>query len=105
MHTPHVIPLAGSPAAPKAMSAPPRPPAQGRTGFKPDEGGSLRILTYLRLHWLMIAFCGTLLGGAGAYAAWELLDSKYESYGLLRVSSVPPSVANQNNPMQARTDF
>jgi Mrp family chromosome partitioning ATPase len=53
----------------------------------------------------MIAFCGTLLGGAGAYAAWELLDSKYESYGLLRVSSVPPSVANQNNPMQARTDF
>jgi Mrp family chromosome partitioning ATPase len=105
MHTPHVIPLAGSPAAPKPMSAPPRPPVQGRTGFKPDEGGGLRILTYLRLHWLMIAFCGALLGGAGAYAAWELLDSKYESYGLLRVSSVPPSVANQNNPMQARTDF
>jgi Mrp family chromosome partitioning ATPase len=53
----------------------------------------------------MIVFCGTLIGTAGAFLAWELLASKYESYALLQVSSVPTSLANQNNPNQARTDF
>jgi Mrp family chromosome partitioning ATPase/uncharacterized protein involved in exopolysaccharide biosynthesis len=57
------------------------------------------------LHWLMILFCGSLLGGVAAYAAWQLLASKYESYALLQVSSVPTALANQNNPTQARTDF
>ncbi len=65
----------------------------------------MRVVTYLRLHWLMIVFCGTLLGAAGAALAWELLASKYESYALLQVSSVPTALANQNNPNQARTDF
>jgi Mrp family chromosome partitioning ATPase len=65
----------------------------------------MKVLTYLRLHWLMIVFCGTLLGGAGAYAAWELLASKYESYALLQVSSVPATVASGGNREQARTDF
>src|SRR5262249_41156422 len=54
---------------------------------------------------LMILFCGSLIGTAGAFAAWELLASKYESYALLQVSSAPTSLANQNNPNQARTDF
>jgi Mrp family chromosome partitioning ATPase/capsular polysaccharide biosynthesis protein len=63
------------------------------------------VLTYLQLHWLMILFCGLLLGGAGAYAAWELMASKFESTALLQVSSVPAALANQNNPNQARTDF
>jgi len=53
----------------------------------------------------MIVFCGVLLGGAGAYAAWELLASKYESYALLQVSSVPATVASGGNREQARTDF
>lgn len=53
----------------------------------------------------MIAFCGTLLGGVGAMVAWEVLASKYESYALLQVSSVPTALANPNNPNQARTDF
>lgn len=91
-----VVP-SGKPVAPS-----PRP------GPKPlaDDGATpLRILTYLRLHWLMIAFCGTLLGGVGAMVAWEVLASKYESYALLQVSSVPTALANPNNPHQARTDF
>lgn len=91
-------------AAPKP--APPRP-APARPAARPDPdagGGGMRVLTYLRLHWLMILFCGTLLGSAGAYAAWELLPSKYESYALLQVSSVPFSIGNQSKE-QARTDF
>lgn len=89
-----------TPVAPK-----PAPRAIAKPGDKPDDGGAMRILTYLRLHWLMILFCGSLLGTAGAFAAWELLASKYESYALLQVSSVPTTLANQNNPQQARTDF
>ncbi len=108
MHTPHVIATAASPASPAApRPVPPPLPRQqaGKPGHRPDEGGGLRILTYLRLHWLMIAFCGTLLGGAGAYAAWELLASKYESYALMQVASVPASIASGGNREQARTDF
>lgn len=71
----------------------------------PEAGNGFRVLTYLQLHWLAIAFCGTLLGGVASYAAWELLPSKFESYSLLQVSSAPTSLANQNNPNQARTDF
>ncbi len=94
-------------AAPtSAPAAPPRAPRPvAKPGEKPDDGAGMRVFIYLRLHWLMILFCGTLLGGAGALAAWELLASKYESYGMLQVSSVPTTLANQNNPQQARTDF
>lgn len=97
-------------AAPTSVpAAPPRAPraprAVAKPGEKPDDGAGMRVFIYLRLHWLMILFCGTLLGGAGALAAWELLASKYESYGMLQVSSVPTTLANQNNPQQARTDF
>ncbi|MDW8198669.1 MAG: hypothetical protein RMJ56_13815 [Gemmataceae bacterium] len=93
-------------SAPAASTAKPISPS-ARPGPKPsaDDGLPLRLFTYLRLHWLMIAFCGTLLGGAGAMVAWEVLASKYESYALLQVSSVPTALANPNNPNQARTDF
>lgn len=92
--------VSGGPASP---AAPPRPAARPKPGDKPDENG-LRILTYLKLHWLMITFCGALIGTAGAFAAWELLASKFESYALLQVSSVPTPIGNQNA-NQARTEF
>lgn len=107
MHGPSFAP-ATTPAAhaPAPRPAPPRPAAPARPAAKPDpESGGSRVLTYLRLHWLTILFCGTLLGGVGSYAAWELLPSKFESYALLQVSSVPTALANPNNPNQARTDF
>lgn len=93
--------------APHATAPKPAPARPARPAAKPDDGAAagLRVLTYLRLHWLMILFCGTLLGAVGSYAAWELLASKYESYGLLQVSQVPATLAQQNNPNQARTDF
>src|SRR4051794_669064 len=95
------------PAAPAPVPAPPPPkaPARARPGDKPEDNPGARALIYLKLHWLMIAFCGTLIGGTGSYAAYALLSSKYESYGMLQVSSVPTTLANQNNPQQARTDF
>lgn len=65
----------------------------------------MRVLTYLKLHWLMIVFCGALIGTAGAFAAWELLASKYESYAMLQVTSVPTPIGNQGPAHQARTDF
>jgi Mrp family chromosome partitioning ATPase/capsular polysaccharide biosynthesis protein len=89
------------PAAPKHAAHSSRP---AKPGEKPDEAGGVRVLTYLRLHWLMILFCGSLLSTAGAFAAWELLASKYESEALLQVSSVPQAIAH-TNPNQARTDF
>ncbi len=95
--------------APPATAAAPKPaPARpARPAPKPDDGAAagLRVLTYLRLHWLMILFCGTLIGAVGSYAAWELLASKYESYGLLQVSQVQASLAQQGGPHAARTDF
>lgn len=92
------------PAGPVRPPAPARPSHTGKAAARPDDPG-LRVLTYLRLHWLMILFCGSLLGGCAAYAAWHLLASKYESYALLQVSSVPATIANINNREQARTDF
>src|SRR5437016_4114242 len=99
MNTPHIVPTTSTPAAApsRPVAAPPRASAPGKPGVKPDEGGGLRVLTYIRLHWLMILFCGTLLGGGGAYAAWEVLASKYESYALLQVSSAPSVVASGGN--------
>jgi polysaccharide biosynthesis transport protein len=108
MNAPHILPASpGSPTPPPLPkpAAPPRSAMPGRPGAKPGEEGGMKVLTYLRLHWLMIVFCGMLLGGAGAYAAWELLASKYESYALLQVSSVPATVASGGNREQARTDF
>lgn len=103
MNGPTFATTATPPQSPPAP--PPRPAARPGGRMEPDAANGMRVLTYLRLHWLMILFCGTLLGGAGAYAAWELLPSKYESYALLQVSSVPSTLANQGNREQARTDF
>jgi Mrp family chromosome partitioning ATPase/capsular polysaccharide biosynthesis protein len=93
-----------SPAKPIPVA--PRPSGLAKGVAKPlEEASGLRVFTYLKLHWLKIVFCGLVLGGSGAYAAWELLASKYESTALLQVYSVPAALGNQNNPNQARTDF
>jgi polysaccharide biosynthesis transport protein len=106
MHTPHIVPSSPPDSTAKPAPAPPRQTMPGKPSAKPaEEANNLRVFTYLQLHWLKIVFCGLILGGGGAYAAWELLASKYESTALLQVSSVPAALANQNNPNQARTDF
>lgn len=96
------------------FAAPAAPPAARPTGPRPaarspkpdaDAAAAGRVLTYLRLHWLTILFCGTLLGGAGSYAAWELLPAKWESTALLQVDQAPPTVGNPNNPTQSRGEF
>ena len=50
------------------------------------------VLGYLRLHALLILFCGSFLGASLAYGAWSLLPVKYESYALLQVASSPSSI-------------
>jgi polysaccharide biosynthesis transport protein len=67
--------------------------------------GAGRMLAWLRLHWLTILFCGGLLGGGLAAAAWTFLPSKYESYALLRVASAPFTVSNNRDPNRGRTEF
>ncbi|QJW94252.1 tyrosine-protein kinase domain-containing protein [Frigoriglobus tundricola] len=98
-----------APAAHPGHKAAPKAPPPGRPalkpGAKPDEGGGLPVFTYLRLHWLMIVFCGSLLGAGGAALAWELLASKYESYGLFQVASAQTPIGNQSNAAGGRTDF
>ena len=90
---------------PLTRMAPPRQNPPTRPTAKPEaENSAARFLIYLRLHWLTILFCGTLLGGALAYAAWTLMPPKYESYALFQVSSSPFSVAG-NDPTKGKTDF
>lgn len=73
---------------------------------KSDAGaGGMMVFTYLRLHWMMILFCGTLLGAGLAYTAWNLLPNKFESYALLQVASTPSSIAPGNDPNRGKTEF
>ena len=62
MNAPYMLPTSPTPPAlPKA--GPPRAATPNRPGMKPGEdAGGMKVLTYLRLHWLMILFCGALLG-------------------------------------------
>lgn len=94
--------------APATRSGPtPRPPARVATAKAADgdPAAALRILTYLRLRWLMILFCGTLLGAVLAYTAWSLIPTKYESYALLRVASTPTAIGNTGDPNKGQTAF
>ena len=63
------------------------------------------VLTYLRLHWLAILFCGSLLGACLAYAAWTLIPEKYESYSLLQVASSPTVIGSKGDGTEAGTQF
>ena len=104
MPTPHMIETVPTTAV-KHAPTPTRPTAAAKPAARPEEGNGLRILTYLQLHWLKIVFCGLILGSGGAYAAWELLATKYESTALLQVQSVPEALGITNSANLARTDF
>lgn len=82
------------------MTGPTPPPSN-----RPRPAPSVPVGRWLATHWLAIVFCGTLLGGVFASAAWALLPAKAESYALLQVASSPTYVANHNDPMRMRTDF
>jgi len=103
--TPATPAPAAHPAPKAAHKAPPPGRPALKPGAKPDEGGGMPVFTYLRLHWLKILFCGALLGAGGAALAWELLASKYESYGLFQVASAQTPIGNQGNAPGGRTDF
>ncbi|HET6576157.1 MAG TPA: hypothetical protein VFG68_21320 [Fimbriiglobus sp.] len=103
MNGPHFA----APAAPaqQQTARPARPAARPGDRPRPDAPGAVMVFTYLRLHWMMILFCGALLGSGLAYLAWTLLPAKYESYALLQVASAPSSIAEQGDPTRNRTAF
>ncbi len=74
-------------------AAPPKPAAARKPGPQPQPNPGVAVLTYLRLHWLLILFCGALVGAPAAYAAWSLLPGKYGSYALLQIESNPFAIA------------
>ncbi len=97
-------PSTSAPPAP-LKTAPGRPQAAPRPPVKPDaDNPALRVLAYIKLHWLTILFAGALLGAGLAFAAWTFLPPKYESYALFRVSQIPSSVTGSGDP-QRRTNF
>jgi Mrp family chromosome partitioning ATPase/capsular polysaccharide biosynthesis protein len=103
MNGPHFA----APAAPAQQPTPrpARPAPKPADRNRADAAPAMMVFTYLRLHWLMILFCGTLLGSGLAYLAWTLLPSKYESYALIQVASAPPTIADQGDPNRNRTAF
>src|SRR6516162_6639130 len=98
--------MTASPAAANRLAPPPAPrPAARPAGRAADDANLARVFTWLRLHALTIAFCGTLLGGGLAYLAWVLVPAKYEVYAQFQVASAPSYIANQYDPQRSRTDF
>lgn len=97
-------PATTAPAAPPTRAVAPaaRRPAPARQ--EPPAAGPM-VLTYLRLHWLMILGCGLPLGAVLAYVVYSLLPVKYESYALLQVQSAPSVIAAQPGPNQTATAF
>ncbi|MEO2091244.1 MAG: hypothetical protein ABGY75_17420, partial [Gemmataceae bacterium] len=86
--------------------APPRPAGPVRPAAPPEaDNPAARALTYLRLHWLTILFCGALLGAGLAYAAWCLLPPKYESVAMFRVSQGDRSVTGGDARTASRSEF
>jgi succinoglycan biosynthesis transport protein ExoP len=92
--------------APTANRLAPAVRPAARAAARPAEDANpARVFTWLRLHALTIAFCGSLLGGGLAYLAWVLVPAKYEVYAQFQVASAPSYIANQNDPQRSRTDF
>ncbi len=82
----------------------PKPESNGPARASQTQGAQ-RFVSWLKIHWLTILFCGGLLGAVLSYLAWTLLPSKYESYALLRVASSPFTVSNNKDPNRGRTEF
>jgi Mrp family chromosome partitioning ATPase/capsular polysaccharide biosynthesis protein len=106
MNGPTMVTL--TPASPPTRPAAAPRPAARPAAVKPEADPAAmtaRLVAWVRLYWLMVLFCGSLLGAGFAYAAWTLLPSKYESYAQLRVASSPFTVTNSKDPNRSRTDF
>ena len=87
---PAPVPRARVKPAPRPEPTPPQGPA---------------VLTYLKLHWLTILFCGALAGGGLGYAAFSLVPVKYESFAEVQVASSPFAVTNEADPQRGQTAF
>ena len=66
----------------------PRPPRAGGPGELDDS----LLLSVLRRHWMLLAFCAVLSLGAAVFMCLHFTLPKAESQGELRYVSLPPSV-------------
>lgn len=71
----------------------------------PSDGSPTRFFGYLKYHWVLIVFLGSLLAAGLAFAAWNLIPAQYTTYSLLRVSLRPEQVAFQTDETPSRNDF
>lgn len=107
MHGPTFAPAPVLPAPPVTLTPVPRPRPQ-RPAAKPDPAagaGANLVLTYLRLHWMMILFAGSLAAVGLAYLAYSLVPDKYESTAILRVASTPTTFTAGADPNKGQTAF
>src|SRR4051794_28925406 len=104
MNGPTFTPPSAPPATSAARPLPPRPAPPKPAKAEPSAGGVM-VLTYLRLHWMTILFCGLLLGSGLSSAAGARLAGKYESYALLHVASTPTGVGPAQDPNRRKTEF
>src|SRR5262245_44436593 len=79
-------------------------------GYPPTEeerpgAGMGRLWKAFRYHWLVLAVMGTLVAGGFAWAAWNLIPSKYTTYALLRVSATEPFYVFPPDGQPVRGDF
>ena len=99
-HGPHTRPRkANSTGEDTGEMRPPMPMLAPDT----EGGGGLRLISYLKYHWMLILLVGGLLGGGLGFAAWELIPSKYTSYALIRVAMADEAVFESRNSI--RNDF
>ena len=101
----HPKPRLATPPSDTTALVPVPPAARPRAAKVEPANPAALVLGYLRLHALLILFCGSFLGAGLAYGAWSLLPVKYESYALLQVASSPSSIAMGSDPNRSRTDF
>lgn len=94
------------PSAPETGAAPlrihvPRPMAVMEP---PAASGGIKPFAYLKYRWVTVLFLGGLLAGVLAFAAWNVIPSKYSTYSLVRVFSSDP-VINSKEDVRERNDF
>src|SRR5687768_9555078 len=63
-----------------------------------ENGGKPNIFGYLKYRWITVLFLGGMLGTGLAYAAWNLVPSKYTTTAMIRVSADQPTLYLSENP-------
>jgi polysaccharide biosynthesis transport protein len=69
-----------------------------------EEGGGIKIFSYLKYRWVMILFLGGAIASILGITAWKVIPSKYTTYAMIRISVETPTVYGSEHPL-AKSDF